>query len=181
MSKVNTIDCFMETFLSLCSKKEFTKISMREVARETTYSHTLLLKYFPTKNELLVSSYTYIMKKHTNSYEAANSLGELACALIETWEDRYQIASNFSIAFADHTPLRFSIYKISRKILLKPILKLCNGDKNMVESTYTALMSLVYYPATLIKNQEVNTDIQDYKNLLLQLDLKPHTNKQFEQ
>ena len=64
MSKINTIDCFIEAYLSLCAKKEFNKISMREVARETTYSHTLLLKYFPTRSDLLVSSYTYVMEKH---------------------------------------------------------------------------------------------------------------------
>jgi AcrR family transcriptional regulator len=172
MSKIDTIDSFIASFLSLCGEKPFTQISMREVARNTQFSHTLLLKYFPTKNDLLISSYAGVMKKNIPVYDSAGSLGELACALIETWEDNYRIVDHFSTSFSEDPALSEAIYNQAKYILLKPMLRLCNGDRTIVESYYTLLISISFYPFTMIKNKEAKLSIEDYKKTLLKVYLK---------
>lgn len=131
---------------------------MREVARNTQFNHTLLLKYFPTKTDLLISSYAEIMKRNIPIYDSASSLGELACAPIETWENDYRKIYNFSSSFSEDPALSEAIYKQAKQILLKPILRLCNGDKAIFESYYTLLISISFYPFTMIKNQEKKTE-----------------------
>lgn len=148
MDKSNKIDRIIETFLNLCNVKPFNEISMREVARNACVSHTLVFKYFPTKGELISASYYSIIAKDITLYQAADSLGELVCALIETFEDYENIAALFTEAFSCSAD-RSVIYSITRDMLFKEVLRLCNGNKSTAEASYVCLIALSFYPDTM--------------------------------
>lgn len=166
MSKIKTIEHIINTFLELCSIKSFSDISMREVARYSGFSHTLLLKYFPTKSMLLISSYELIMKKSIHVYESANSLGELACYIIDTWGHIQNISATFTKAFEVDINNRKLVYKISRDILFKHVMRLCDGNKSSSEAAYTYIIAISHYPSTMIQNEEVTINMDDYKYFL---------------
>jgi len=140
---------------------------MREVARRANVSHTLVFKYFPTKGDLLSASYYSVMAKNIPSYQAANSLGELVYALIETWENYDFLVSLFTEAFISSSE-RYVVYSICRSILFKEALRLCHGNKSTAEAFYACLISLSFYPDTMRARGEI-TIKESYKDIVRKL------------
>lgn len=159
--KKDTLGIFQTSFINLCNKKPFNKISMREVARNSGLSHTLLMRYYPTKKDLLLDSFKNKMLERESSFLRCNSTFEIASVLLEMWEYEQDLVFNFSIAFSDESKINKEVYKTSRSIIMPHLERVVpkGGD---LEVEYTLLCSLSYYPSTVIKTGESLANIKDY-------------------
>lgn len=159
--KKETLGIFKASFIHLCNKKPFSNISMREVARNSGLSHTLLMRYYPTKKDLLLDAYRSKMLEIEGSLLCCNSTFEIASVLLGMWENEQSLVSNFTTAFNRNSNLNLEVYNLNRDIII-PHLKRVLPIGCDLEVEYTLLCSLSYYPATLIKTGECSLKIKCY-------------------
>ena len=163
--KKETLDVFQSSFINLCNKKPFDKISMREVARDSGLSHTLLMRYYPTKRDLLICSYRSEVIKMESELLKCDNVFDICSVLLELWGDKQKLVKNFTIAFSSGSKINKEIYNESRNIIIPHLKRTLTKDCD-VESEYALLCSISYYIFTLIETGEVSTDITSYKNRL---------------
>lgn len=159
--KKETLHIFKSSFVNLCNKKPFNKISMREVARNSGLSHTLLMRYYPTKKDLLLDSFKSKMLEKESNFLRCNSTFEISSVLLEMWEYDQDLVFNFTVAFNNNSKINKEIYNLSRSIIMPHLERVLHKGGDL-EVEYTLLCSLSYYPSTLIKTGESLININNY-------------------
>ncbi len=80
-------DEILEVAFELFSSKDYADVSMKEIARRTNSSHSLIYYYYKNKDEIFYSSVRYAIKKATKAYTDVNIVEFDPRQAIDKWLD----------------------------------------------------------------------------------------------